>query len=126
MYGYEESMEQGVEPERLWEDSPDFPSHYHGVYGCIVGKRRVERKGGCDVNLCRTSLITESLVIAADGPRCRNEILRKMVHEIWTAAGQIEKLKCSLKGMWTYGLYNSSFKGRAMGAFDNESLMVLS
>lgn len=104
MYGYEESMGQGVEPEGVWEDSPDFPSYYHGVYWDIVGKHRVERRGGCDVNLCRTSLVTESLAIAADGSRCRNEILRKMVDKIWTAAGQSEKLKCSLKGIWTYGL----------------------
>lgn len=92
MYGYKESMERGVEPEGVWEDSAESLAYYRGVYQGIVAKHCIERRGGCDLNLCRMSLITENLAIAADGPRCRNEILRKMVDEIWTAAGQSEKL----------------------------------
>lgn len=47
----------------------------------------MERRRGSKANLCRVSLVTENLAIAVDDPRCRNAILRKMVHEIWTAAG---------------------------------------
>ena len=87
MYGYKESMEHGVEPEGVWEDSPECLAYYRNIYDGIMARHRTERRRGSEGNLCRVSLITENLAIAVDDPRCRNAILRKMVHEIWTAAG---------------------------------------
>ncbi|KAF2457386.1 hypothetical protein BDY21DRAFT_385712 [Lineolata rhizophorae] len=88
MYGYKESMEHGVEPEGVWEDSPGCLAYDRGVYNKIMARLRVERGRSSDINLCRMSLITDNLAIAAEDPQCRNEILRKLVHEIWTAVGQ--------------------------------------
>ncbi|OQD68803.1 hypothetical protein PENDEC_c030G04885 [Penicillium decumbens] len=88
MYGYKESMEHGVEPEGVWEDSPECLAYYRGIYDGIMARHRMERRRGSEANLCRMSLITENLAIAVDDPRCRNAILRKMVHEIWAAAGR--------------------------------------
>lgn len=79
-------MEQGVEPEGFWEDSPECLSYYRGIYNDMMAKHRHELGRGSDTNLCRMSLISENLAIAVHDPRCRNGILRKMVHEIWAAA----------------------------------------
>lgn len=92
MYGYKESMEEGVEPEGVWEDSPDCLAHYRGVYDDTMAKYRAERGRGSGANLCRMSLITDNLAIAAHDPRCRDAILREMVQKIWTAAGQSVEL----------------------------------
>ncbi|KAF3021373.1 hypothetical protein E8E15_009211 [Penicillium rubens] len=85
MYGYNESMEHGVEPEGVWEDSPESLAYYRGIYDDIMARHRMERRGS-EANLCRMSLITENLAIAVDDPRCRSAILRKMVQEIWAVA----------------------------------------
>ncbi|KAJ5245120.1 hypothetical protein N7489_005216 [Penicillium chrysogenum] len=85
MYGYKESMEHGVEPEGVWEDSPESLAYYRGIYDDIMARHRMERRGS-EANLCRMSLITENLAIAVDDPRCRSAILRKMVQEIWAVA----------------------------------------
>lgn len=77
MYGYKESMEDGVEPEGVWEDSPECLSYYRGIYDGIMARHRTERRRGSEANLCRMSLITENLAIAVDDPRCRNAILCK-------------------------------------------------
>lgn len=93
MYGYKESMEHGLEPEGVWEDSPECLAYYRGVYDGMVARHdRSERGRGPDPNLCRMSLITDNLAIAAHDPRCRNGIIRKMVNEIWAAAGRREEL----------------------------------
>lgn len=88
MYGHEESMEHGVEPEGVWEDSPDCLAYYRGVYDDIMARYRAEGGRGSGANLCRMSLITDNLAIAAHDPRCRDGIVREMVKKIWTAAGQ--------------------------------------
>ncbi|GAB1312102.1 hypothetical protein MFIFM68171_02312 [Madurella fahalii] len=89
MYGYQESMEvEGVEPEGVWEDSPECLAHYRGVYNDIIAKHVAGTRPGSNINLCRMSLITDNLAVAAHNPQCRNGILRKMVCEIWTAAEQ--------------------------------------
>lgn len=77
MYGYNESMEHGAEPEGVWEDSPESLAYYRGIYDGIMAKHRMERRGGSEANFCRMSLITENLAIAVDAPQCRNGILRK-------------------------------------------------
>ncbi|KAK1769115.1 hypothetical protein QBC33DRAFT_532301 [Phialemonium atrogriseum] len=89
MYGYKESMDHGLEPEGVWGDSPECLAYYRGVYDGMVARHdRSERGRGADPNLCRMSLITDNLAIAAHDPRCRNGIIRKMVNEIWAAAGR--------------------------------------
>lgn len=88
MYGYKESMERGVEPEGVWEDSPECLTTCRGFYRDTMAKCIAKSERASNVDFCRMSLITESLVIAARDPRCRHAILRKMVHEIWSAAGR--------------------------------------
>lgn len=93
MYGYKESMDHGVEPKGVWEDSPESLAYYRGIYDDIMARHRMERRRGSEANLCRMSLITENLAIAVDDPRCRSAILRKMVQEIWAVAergGQLD------------------------------------
>lgn len=94
MYGYRESMEHGVEPEGVWEDSPESLAYYRGIYDGIMANHRMERRGGSEANynLCRMSLITENLAIAVNAPQCRDAVLHKMVHEIWAVAGRGEQL----------------------------------
>ncbi|KAI1370436.1 hypothetical protein F4677DRAFT_438371 [Hypoxylon crocopeplum] len=92
MYGYKESMDQGVEPEGVWEDSPTCLAYYRGLYDEMVARCRAERGHSSNINLCRMSLITDNVAIAADDPSCRAGILRKMVGEIWAVAGQGAKL----------------------------------
>lgn len=91
MYGYQESVEHGVEPEGAWEDSPKSLAYYRGIYDGIMAKHRMERRGS-EANFCRMSLITENLVIAVDAPQCRDPVLHKMMHEIWAVAGRGEQL----------------------------------
>jgi len=87
MYGYQESMEaEGAEPEGVWEDSPECLAHYRGVYNDMMEKHGAETRLGSNINICRISLITENLAIAAHNPQCRSGILRKMLSEIWAAA----------------------------------------
>ncbi|KAI5861260.1 hypothetical protein GGS23DRAFT_160201 [Durotheca rogersii] len=92
MYGYKESMDQGVEPEGAWEDSPTCLAYYRGLYDEMMARYRAERSHSSNTNLCRMSLITSNIAIAADDPSCRAGILRKMVGEIWAVAGQGAKL----------------------------------
>jgi hypothetical protein len=85
MYGYKESMEHAVEPEGVWEDSPDCLAYYRGIYNAIITRQK------CEINSCRMSLITENLAIAAENPPSRNPILKKLVHEAWAATGEEEE-----------------------------------
>lgn len=87
MYGYQESMEHGVEPEGAWENSPKSFAYYRGIYDGIMAKYRMERRES-EANFCRMSLITENLAIAVDAAQCRDAVLHKMVHEIWAVAGR--------------------------------------
>ncbi|KAF2973040.1 hypothetical protein GQX73_g562 [Xylaria multiplex] len=89
MYGYEESMEQGVEPEGLWEDSPQTLAEYRQVYISAISQGR--RNEG-NVDCCRMSLITENLAIAAADPRCRGQIMYKVVREVWNRAGNNKEM----------------------------------
>lgn len=86
MYGYKESMEDEAEPECVWEDSPSCLAYYRGIYNAIMARHK------CEINLCRMSLVTENLAIAAENPPQRNQILEKLVHESWSAAGEKEEL----------------------------------
>lgn len=92
MYGYKESMDDGVEPEGVWEDSPECLAYYRNIYDGMIRRYYTKDRPGSVASLCRTSLITDNLAIAADDPRCRNAILRKVVQEIWAAVGQGEQL----------------------------------
>ncbi|KAI1388207.1 uncharacterized protein F4822DRAFT_428829 [Hypoxylon trugodes] len=91
MYGYVESVEDGVEPEGVWEDSPECLASYRGVYSTMIANHRRGTALDTKLDLCRISLITENLAIAAQDPRCRNPVLRKMLDEIWAAAGRDEE-----------------------------------
>ncbi|KAL2889088.1 hypothetical protein HOO65_030589 [Ceratocystis lukuohia] len=82
MYGYKESMDQGVKPEGLWEDSPTSLSFYRSLYEKMLAKYRVGESQSSDNDICRMSLITDNIAIATEDPTCRAEILRKIVEEI--------------------------------------------
>lgn len=92
MYGYTESMDHGDEPEGVWEDSPETLASYRRIYEGLVSENCTGGKGSSEsgASLCRMSLITENLFIAVNDPACRNDILRKVVAEIWIAAGKGE------------------------------------
>jgi len=92
MYGYAVSMEQSVEPEGVWEDSPEDLAFYRGVYDDIMARHRADQMPESTVNLSRMSLITENLEIATRDPPCRNEILRKVVREISQVVGLAEEM----------------------------------
>ncbi|BCS24060.1 uncharacterized protein APUU_40504A [Aspergillus puulaauensis] len=93
MYGYTEEMKQNGESESVWEASPKSLAYYRGIYDAAMMKRLVEREGSeSRVNLCRMSLITENLAIAADDSACRSPILEKVVSEIYTVTGQDDPL----------------------------------
>ncbi|KAL4949292.1 hypothetical protein BDW69DRAFT_174773 [Aspergillus filifer] len=85
MYGYEPSMDDGVEPEGVWEDSPESLAQYRGIYNELMAKHSGSSSG---TNFTRISLLTENLAIAVEDPRCRSKIVSKFVHEIYAAAGK--------------------------------------
>ena len=110
MYGYKESMEHGVDPEGVLEDSPESLAEYRGFYKGVMAKCVAKSGRASDTNFCQMSLITENLAIAARDPRCRNGILRKMVHEIWSAAGRDEEsMLLDVGEMFAEGNLNTSF-----------------
>ncbi|KAK7428332.1 hypothetical protein QQZ08_005229 [Neonectria magnoliae] len=85
MYGYDESMDKGVEPEGVREDSPTTLIFYRALYKDLVSKAREDWQNPDaepDENITRMSLITENLAIAAQDPQCRNDVLRKFIEEI--------------------------------------------
>jgi len=88
MYGYKESMDRGVELEGVWEDSPLCLAHYRGIYDRLMARHRAEQTPRSTAHLCRMSLVTENLAIAAREPTCRDGILRKLLREIWRITGQ--------------------------------------
>ncbi|KAI0474369.1 hypothetical protein F4859DRAFT_482890 [Xylaria cf. heliscus] len=89
MYGYRESMGQGIERDGVWEDSPLCLANYRQVYKGVIAKCQRDDNS---VDLCRMSLITDNLSIAAEDPRCRSAILRKVTQNIWNRAGQGSEL----------------------------------
>lgn len=92
MYAYEESMDQGVEPEGVWEDSPTCLASCRCLYDEIMLRYCADRSHDGNANFCRMSLITENLAIAANNPQCTDGILGKIVGEIWAAVGQDRQL----------------------------------
>lgn len=93
MYGYTESMDDGVEPDGVWEDSPESLAYYRNVYSSAMSSKLAEEGHDSDrAKLCRMSLITDNLAIAVDDPRCRNGILRRMVQEMSAIAGPDDEL----------------------------------
>ncbi|KAI0109579.1 hypothetical protein GGR51DRAFT_512001 [Nemania sp. FL0031] len=85
MYGYQESMEQGMKPVGVWEDSPSCLAEYRQVYKDAIATCK---KDDNSVDLCRMSLITDNLLIAAEDPPGQAEILRNISQNVWARAGQ--------------------------------------
>ncbi|KAI1768013.1 hypothetical protein GGR53DRAFT_518061 [Hypoxylon sp. FL1150] len=79
MYTWDESMESGVEPQGIWEDSPDELARCRTLYRDIMSW---VQEDDFDEILTHMSLITENLAIAAYDPRSRNNILRKIVYHM--------------------------------------------
>ncbi|KAI1774227.1 hypothetical protein F4818DRAFT_419284 [Hypoxylon cercidicola] len=82
MYAFDASMNEGVEPEGVWEDSPAELARCRALYRSLMKRIQEERGSSSDVDVTRMSLIAENLAIAAHDPRCRNDILMKLVTEI--------------------------------------------
>ncbi|KAI0873460.1 hypothetical protein GGS24DRAFT_463498 [Hypoxylon argillaceum] len=85
MYGYDESMDQGIKPVGVWEDSPSCLADYRQVYKDTIAEGQ---RDDSSADLCRISLITDNLSIAVDEPHCRGEIVDKFLHEMWKRGGQ--------------------------------------
>ncbi|KAH7140875.1 hypothetical protein EDB81DRAFT_843904 [Dactylonectria macrodidyma] len=79
MYAYNESMDAGVEPLGVWEDSPDTLKHYRSVYCQFMAKACGE--GSHSQEITRRSLIADNLIIAADDSQVRLNILVKIAGE---------------------------------------------
>jgi len=92
MYGWTPSMDQGSEPEGVWEDSPDDLALYRGAYANMMASKIKVMGLNSKAELCRISLISENLAIAANDPPCRNEILKKVVGEMWKIVRPGERL----------------------------------
>ncbi|KAF3001623.1 hypothetical protein E8E14_007760 [Neopestalotiopsis sp. 37M] len=82
MYGHTEAMEQGIEPEGLWEDSPAELREARRMYRSFMGEFRRTTSDESHTNLTRISLIAENLAIAAHHPECQAEIVEKIINEI--------------------------------------------
>ncbi|KAH7000431.1 hypothetical protein EDB80DRAFT_866450 [Ilyonectria destructans] len=91
MYGYNKSMDDGVEPLGVWEDSPESLKYYRGVYRQSMLKARGASES---IDTTRMSLIAENLCIAACSPACRIHILIKMVGGIFGIKRDEAILKC--------------------------------
>ncbi|KAL6399268.1 RpsD [Ilyonectria robusta] len=91
MYGYKESMDDGVEPLGVWEDSPESLKYYRSVYRQSMLKARGTTES---IDTTRMSLIAENLRIAAYSPACRIHILIKMVGGIFGTEGDEALRKC--------------------------------
>ncbi|KAI1331580.1 hypothetical protein F5Y16DRAFT_271562 [Xylariaceae sp. FL0255] len=90
IYKYEEPMDQGVKPKGgVWEDSPSCLAYWRQFYRYALAKH-----GGDDgrIDLCRRSLIARNLLIAAENPWCRSDIVRKVTMEAWKRSGQDQEL----------------------------------
>ncbi|KAI0198568.1 hypothetical protein F4808DRAFT_472685 [Astrocystis sublimbata] len=87
MYGYRESMDQGVKPEGCWEDSPSCLADCRQIYKAAIAKI-----DAASADICRMSLVTSNLAIAANNPMCREHIVYKIVKEIWRRTGQYEEV----------------------------------
>ncbi|KAI0194640.1 hypothetical protein F4808DRAFT_453033 [Astrocystis sublimbata] len=82
-YGYKESMEYGVEPAGVWEDSPQNLAEYRQVYSNAISQSRSDRPR---IDCCQISLITDALANAAYDPASRAPIIHKLVREVWDRA----------------------------------------
>lgn len=82
MYGHTEAMEQGIEPEGLWEDSPAELRQARRMYRSSMTEFRRTTATECHTDLTRVSLIAENLDIAASAPECRDHIVQKLINEI--------------------------------------------
>jgi hypothetical protein len=81
-YGYKKSMDEGVEPEGVCEDSPEQLTYYRAIYNDTVQQGRLEMAQYSNTGLTRISLITDNSAIAIRDPRCRKGILEKGILEI--------------------------------------------
>ncbi|KAI8630610.1 hypothetical protein F5Y19DRAFT_474406 [Xylariaceae sp. FL1651] len=98
-YGYEEPMEQGVEPEGLWEDSPQTLGEYVQVYINVISRGR--RHEG-SVDCCRMSLTTKIwqsllLILAVEVRLCANKCekngIARGIMTRWNLQGLLECLR---------------------------------
>ncbi|KAK4992152.1 hypothetical protein LTR50_001330 [Elasticomyces elasticus] len=105
MYGWTHEMEEGVEPEGVWEDSPETLAFFRTMYADFMeislarDEQAKEQKHSIDgerttssspVSLTRNSLIAENLYIAADNPLCTALIMRKVFEEIAKVVGKTQ------------------------------------
>lgn len=95
MYGWNEDMERGVQPEGVWEDSPStlaqHRAEYAGFMRSCLRKSSTLPSSTADiessdrnpfVTRTTTSLFVENLLIAAENPPCTFEIMNKFFDEI--------------------------------------------
>jgi hypothetical protein len=83
MYGWDEDMERGVEPTGLWEDSPLTLARHRKEYRQFIQfYSPPPPPPDQPTGLTAHSLFVENLLIAAENPICRYDILRKFVDRI--------------------------------------------
>jgi hypothetical protein len=92
MYAWTEDMEKGIEPDGLWEDSPDTLASHRKEYNDLMQRHNLRQS---DSRTSFSSITQKSLyinlLIAAENPLCTFEILDKFVSEIVELAGKNSK-----------------------------------
>lgn len=82
MYAWNEDMEKGIEPDTLWEDSPDTLALHRTEYNDFLQRHLRLRNGSVRSSSTRMSLFVENLLIATENPLCRFDILEKFISKI--------------------------------------------
>ncbi|EFW14640.1 hypothetical protein D8B26_007012 [Coccidioides posadasii str. Silveira] len=89
MYAWNEEMEKGIEQDTVWEDSPETLvlhrreySNFMERYQSLRGQSLPSSPAVKESSITQKSLFVENLVIAAENPLCRFEILNKFVEKI--------------------------------------------
>ncbi|WEW59813.1 hypothetical protein PRK78_005293 [Emydomyces testavorans] len=103
MYAWNEDMEKGIEPDTLWEDSPDTLALHRKQYNDFMQHCLSLQKNSAQSfspfqasSTTSKSLFVENLLIAAENPVCTYRILNKIFEKVHELAAQSDS-----KGMNT-------------------------
>ncbi|KAI9792955.1 MAG: hypothetical protein M1816_001277 [Peltula sp. TS41687] len=96
MYGWTKEMEAGVEPEGLWEDSPQTLAFYRATYDRMMESFLAQEPGlESPISLVCNSFITENLYIAAENSMCTGAIMDKIFDTVAKLVGRGPHLSSS-------------------------------
>lgn len=102
MYAWNEEMERGIEQDTLWEDSPETLVSHRREYNDLMKRYLSLQERSLppcasavrESSVTQRSLFVENLLIAAENPLCRFDILAKFVQKI-VELGRENSLDCA-------------------------------